>query len=393
MSEEQQFGQAGIEADQGYFPIGPDTSKPPAPDAEPPLAESIDNWASHRDRENIARPPVERAYQKTDGPDRGERYDEKGTVPLDRAAKDIAEARELDEALVEFERNQKLAEEIDTARGLRPDLLADAHQPQDQQPVQPEQQQQSAPTESADDEVARVLQQNPRVLSALQQHHAASAAQVDQAISSAAQWAQTNAELAAAAILVRPELQGVHPSQIPGALQALATANPEAARQIQQQLNHAQTLTQQAAEARNVASQRASIQFQQFGKASDDAFERSMAGESPETVRAIRETAMQMMRETGLSDADLAYQWNSNGLLRSVHGQTLLADAARWRMMKADMANKVARPTPNVQRPGSSVDRGDATDRDSFALENRYRGPLTVKEATALTLGRRARAR
>jgi hypothetical protein len=181
---------------------------------------------------------------------------------------------------------------------------------------------------------------------------------------------------------------------LPGALAALAKANPEAAQQIQSQINQAQILTQQAAEARTVQQQRAAIQFQAYGAAQDDAFEKSLAAEPPETIRAIKETAMQMMREAGLTDQQLAHEWNNNALLRSAQGQSLLADAARWRMMKSGIANKVApKQIPAVVRPGTSVDRPDATGRADFAIEQRFRGPLSVKDAAALTIARRARSR
>ena len=81
-----------------------------------------------------------------------------------------------------------------------------------------------------------------------------------------------------------------------------------------------------------------------------------------------------------------------HALLRSAQGQALLADAARWRMAKAGIkpAPKALAP---VQRPGSSLDRPAASDRNAFELENRYRGPLSAKQAAELVIGRRARSR
>lgn len=237
------------------------------------------------------------------------------------------------------------------------------------------------------------------MLAALQHERSADIAKVDQAIGAAAQWAQTNAELAAAAILARPELAGVHPSQIPGALQALATANPQAAQQIQQQLNRAQTLVQQAAEARSVQQQRAAMLFQQAAQQHDDEFDRLSAasGETPEQRNEVSRHATQMLRDSGMSDQEILWNWNNNPLLRSVAGQQVLADAARYRMLKAGIPNKVApKPIPQVARPGSSMDRPAAADRDAFQLEQRFGGPkapLSAKQAGDLLIARRARAR
>jgi hypothetical protein len=116
-----------------------------------------------------------------------------------------------------------------------------------------------------------------------------------------------------------------------------------------------------------------------------------VAGEHPETVKAIRQTAMTMMREAGLTDQQLAYEWSTNSLFRSAQAQSLLADAARFRMLKAGI-KPAPKPVPQVNRPGSSMDRPAAADRDAFALENRYRGPLSAKEAAELVIGRRARS-
>jgi hypothetical protein len=260
-------------------------------------------------------------------------------------------------------------------------------------PVSELQQPQSPPADNGiDPEVAAALR-NPKVLSAIQQQRAADVAKVDLAINAAAEWAQTNATIAAAAILNRPELKNIPPSQFPGAFAALVQANPVAAAEIQSQISQVQALSQQVQEAQRVQHQRVAIQFQEFATAADDAFEKSVAGESPEAVKSIRQYAHQMLNEAGLTDQQILYHWNTNPVMRSAFGQQILADAARYRMNKAAAANKIARPIPNVQRPGSSVDRPDAANRDSFALENRYRGPLSAKQAAELVIGRRARAR
>jgi hypothetical protein len=248
-SEEQLYGREGNEAAQGYQPMPAATTDEPSPDLE--RDEAITKWADDREKEAATKPLVERQYVR---PDDNKPQPDNRTVELDRAANDLKENREFEEDVAEFERTQKLAAEIDTARGLRPDLAQPAE-------AQPTQQQQPEPTElekynaalaiaygqpatdalASDPEVQKALS-NPRVLHAINEQRQAdavrvdqaernAAARADQAIGYAAQWARTNAEIAAAAILARPELQGVHPSQLGGALQALKTANPQAAQQ------------------------------------------------------------------------------------------------------------------------------------------------------------------
>jgi hypothetical protein len=394
MADEQLYGREGIEADSGYIPIPESVLAKPD---EIEHAEAIQKWSDDRAQEASARPTVDRNYIRTDGPDVGEKYPEAGTVSAERAAKDLSDIREAEAAFAELERNELLGVEIDLARLNAQPVTPQAEMPPEaQQPQTPLvselQQPQNAPADNGDDEVIRVLQQNPKVLSALQQQRAADVAKVDTAINSAAQWALQNATMATAALLNRSELKNIPPSQLPGAIAALAQSNPDVAAEIQSQINQVQTLTQQYQEAQRVAQQRAAIQFQAFGAAQDDAFDKSMASESPETVGAIKQAAHKMLNEAGLSDQEILYHWNTNPVMRSAFGQQILADAARFRMLKAGI-KPAPKPVPNVVKPGSSVDRPDASDRDSFALENRFRGPLSAKQAAELVIGRRARSR
>jgi hypothetical protein len=395
---EQVFGREATEAAQGYVPMPEPTTDKPAPDLE--HAEAINKWADDRAQE--ARPIIERQYfNEADTP-----QPENRTVELDRAAIDLAGNREAEAAIAELERTEQLAAEIDAARrhgeghSLRAQEAqqpAEAQQPQTP-PVSELQQPQNAPADNGDDEVIRVLQQNPKVLAAIKQERMGDIAKVDTAINSAAQWAQQNAALAAAALLNRSELKNIPPSQLPGAIAALAQSNPDIAADIQSQINQVQTLTQQYQEAQRVTQQRAAIQFQAFGAAQDAEFDRQSlaSGETVEQRDALARYATKMLQDSGMSTQQIHWQWNNNPLLRSVAGQQVLADAARYRMAKATAAQKLARPVPQVNRPGSSMDRPAAADRDSFAIEQRFGGPkapLSAKQAGDLLIARRARAR
>ena len=393
MADEQLYGREGIEASQGFVPMPEPVTDKPDPELE--QAQAIERII---DRDPPS-PIIERAYQKTDGPDRGEHYPDQGTVSAERAARELADVREAEAALAEMERDAVTAVEIDLARhNAQPQ--PEAQQTESQPVAQP--QQQNAPAD-VDPELQSLLS-NPKILSALTDHYSAAQAQVaaaqtqaeaqtSAAIQQAADWSRQNAEFAAAAILARPELQGIPAAQLPGALKALATANPQAAAQIQQQLTQVQILAQQAQQAQQVAHQRAQQQFAQVAAQHDAAFDQTLANETPETRTAIKQGAMQLLVDSGMTPEQIQWNWNNSGLLRSFAAQSILADAARFRLNKAAIANKVSRPVPQVNRPGSSVDRPDAASRDSFALEQRYQGDLNVKQAAQLLQGRRARSR
>jgi hypothetical protein len=249
--------------------------------------------------------------------------------------------------------------------------------------------------ESVDPEVAKALE-NPRVLAAINQQRLADRAVVDAVINNYTQAAQQTAEAAAAVVLgnitSRPELQGIPAAQLPGALAALARTDPVAHAEIQGQINSVRALAQQATEARQAQQQRAVSEFQAQAKLHDDAFEKFVANEPPETVRAVKEYAHQMLKDAGATPEELAFHWANNPAFRSSWAQQIIYDAAKFRMAKANIPKAAARPVPLVQKPGSSVDRVNARDRDYFALEGRYRGPLNPKQAAELVIARRARA-
>ena len=87
-----------------------------------------------------------------------------------------------------------------------PEVMEVLQQTEPQQP-------QYAPTDGVDPEVRAALQ-NPKVLAAVQQERVADLMRVEAAVNNATQWAQQNAAVALAAIIARPELQGVPPRPI-----------------------------------------------------------------------------------------------------------------------------------------------------------------------------------
>ena len=399
MADEQLYGIEGIEHDQGYSPM-PEAAPEPAPDIERDMAikDFVDN------REQQERPAIQRQYVRQD--DDSKPQPDNRTITPERAAKDLAENREAEAAVAEIERSLQLAAEIDAARryGEGQSVRAqEAQQPGAEQPAPEVMEPQQQPIDNGIDPDVAAAFRNPKVLAVLEQHHlentakvesavSAATAKADYAVNQATAYAQNNAALAVAAIIARPELQGVPPGQYAGALQALKVSNPTAYADIERQITNTQAVIQQANQALGQQQQRQAVAFHEWGKANDDAFDRSMASESPETIGAIKQTSLQMLRDGGLSDLEIAHHWNSNPIMRSALGQQVLADAARWRMAKAGI-KPAPKPVPQVARPGSSMDRPDAANRDSFDLENRYRGPLSAKQAAELVIGRRARAR
>ena len=118
-----------------------------------------------------------------------------------------------------------------------------------------------------------------------------------------------------------------------------------------------------------------------------------MANEHPETVKAIRATAMTMMREAGLTDQQLAHEWNTNAFLRSAQGQALLPTprGGEWRKGRYQARAEGVAP---VQRPGSSL-RSPCRSRPECICNWKIdiAAHSRAKQAAELVIGRRARSR
>ena len=288
---EQLYGREGIEAGMDYVPMPAPVTNEPDPELE--HAEAFTKLVDDRAQE--AKLTIERSYFDEDNKPQNPNK----TVELDRAAKDLAENREAEAAVAEMDRNAQLAAEIDAARGFGHGESLRAQQEEAQQPgaeqpapevMQTEPwQPQAAPTDGVDPEVRAALQ-NPKVLAAVQQERVADLMRVEAAVNNATQWAQQNAAFAVAAIIARPELQGVPPGQYAGALQALKVSNPAAHADIERQITNTQAVIQQALQTQQQQQQRHAVAFQAWGNASDNEFDRQSAatGETSGTARRAR---------------------------------------------------------------------------------------------------------
>ena len=100
---------------------------------------------------------------------------------------------------------------------------------------------------------------------------------------------------------------------------------------------------------------------------------------------------MQYLREvTGLSEAQIATLWNSNGFMRDAGCQQIMYDAARYhRIARKSPPTPVKKPVPPVQRPGSAEARSSCAEASVAQLEKQFGDELSVREAASLVAGRR----
>jgi hypothetical protein len=377
MSDEQQgeqkYGLEGIEQSQGYSPLVhavPDEPAEPAIDTDS---------ASYRHLTRPAPPPpVERSYNDVNT---GEPTPDNQTVELERSSRDLTAIREEERREVERARNEALNRELDDATATL-DAIRAAEAPQPQQPYQPEldpaaiaampYEQQLALGEANQAQLAeadkqiQALLQDPVVRERIETEFNQVRAQVDVA-KQQYQAATEQLVLESQGIITAlyPELAGLDAAGMRGALQVMARNQPERVQQLAQLNARAQNLigvyqNQQAEQRQQFAQQVAQHQrdsaqrFQLFATAADNAFDEVNKSVPAETMKAIRQEAVAIFKEHGVSETELAQLYNSNELLRSAAGQQIVAEAARWRLAQKAISQHRSAPVPRVQRPGVS---------------------------------------
>jgi hypothetical protein len=162
-----------------------------------------------------------------------------------------------------------------------------------------------------------------------------------------------------------------------------------------QEAQRAQALQQQEW-ARHQQQELANDQYNRarWVEAEDNRYEEWAAQNStPEERIAIQQEALNIIRESGAKDEDIAAEWHSGrSPLRSSWAQKALHDAARWRLAQKSIASKVARPVPTVQRPGAGGERATATEYQFKTLSEkigRTSGREQLKAAAEYVSARR----
>jgi hypothetical protein len=403
--EQENFGhaaeldRAGYEQMQSAWPVK-EADAEPIEGGREELSKAASEIVEKRDRaqrDYEGRPvDVERSYLRIGGDKSGEPMPANQVVSPEQAASDLARARRDDAEIEQTLLDQQIANAIDQ---LRQDVQPPQQQPEaapDVPTVQPEINQAAA--SDVDPDVQRALS-NPKVLAAVQQHVQQHEASAKVAFDAAMQFIQDNGRLAMAAIFAEPELQNLTFDQLPLALAAIARENPQRAAELQVRISHLAAVADQGLKTQQYqhAQQQyaATQQFQHAARQHDDAFDRwSVTQESPERVKEISSYARNMLKAAGLSEADIQAHWESNPLLRSAGGQQILFDAARFRMAQAGARDKVQKPVPTVQRPGSPLARGSDDDYSMQKLNaklDRSTGREALRAAADLVTARRAR--
>jgi hypothetical protein len=416
MDDEQKYGLEGVEQSQGYEPLPVAHPVPSSSDDLPTdLPADSSNWLQTDDerRHHLRPAPPEPEVREYRNVQTGESIPENQTVSAEQAAHDVGLAREQERAAREQQSQDDLKFALDQ---LPPDGQQPQPAPQDQQPAALDEPQPDAPQmtaeeaqrlyEVADKELEAALQ-NPLLREKIevefnhvrQQAHAV-AEQARQHYAAAVNNLAQEANLVASALF--PELAGLSPEQVQGALRVM---KPERVAQVREFANKIQgiaNVAQQQAHGQQLANQQqfaayqeqAAENFKQYAEAEDA---KALAGETPESMAQIRKTILTDAKAAGVSEKELYEAYNTVPALRHSFVQGLMADGAKWRASQRSLASHRANPVPKVQRPGVTSDGPRVHEGDLAAAASRFNlpggneGTQGLKNAAAWLTARRGR--
>jgi hypothetical protein len=425
MSEEtdQKFGLAGNEQAQGYEPLS--VANP----VDTPEPETMtEHELSHFNRPEPPA-PIEREYQDVNT---GEEIPANKTVSAEQAASDIQRVRDAERQAREAQSNRDL---VDALNQTQPKLYeAQPAQTSEQTDIQPQAEnfetmnsdaarsEVDAAWQKADEQITEFLK-DPHIRERIQGEYdqikttaaAEAKAEVERAynLSAAAQQhyatATSNLVGEANALLgvLYPELNGLNPEQIKGALAVMAQQQPQRVQQLQTLAARAQGLVEAQARQQHEAVQAQALQrdaaLEQYTSANVQEYEKWSAKENPGTMKAVRENLKPTVEKYGVPFETLMaihtgkMQMDATTFVRSAAFQKMLHDSIKYNLATRGVTEARSNPIPRVQRPGVASDGPRVHDGDLAAASARFNlpggneGTQGLKNAAAWITARRGR--
>jgi hypothetical protein len=107
-------------------------------------------------------------------------------------------------------------------------------------------------------------------------------------------------------------------------------------------------------------------------------------GEPQETQRAVLTEIVASAKASGIEPAELNHLFNTEPLMRNATFQRMMYDAGKYRLMMKAKDAALARPVPQVQRPGMATMRSERERTDLRALNSKLSNSGDIKDAVAL---------
>jgi len=386
-------------ANAGYTPM-PDPEKKVEEEAIGSDSASLHEAAAQRSGPSAD--PIVREYLDAGG----KRIAPNETVTLERAARDYANVTAADRlaaenitskelaALVDAMRAEALARDPDAAEfyGFEPpEQTADAIGADKTGAENTE-----AENEAADRAAAEL---DPELEKALQHPQVRQA--IDEKIGEAEQVRRDYLDGLAAATQIAqvsflsqfPELAGVAPESLPGALEQMSRQDPQKFARVQAMVATSEQLfALQQQESRRQA-EIARQNFQELARSEDTRFETMLKGEPKATQHAVTAEIFASAKASGVEPSELIRLFNSEPLMRNAVFQRMMYDAGKYRLMMKAKDAAAAKPVPPVQRPGMARTPAEREHADLRTLNARLSSSGDIKDAVALYNARKSSRR
>ncbi len=137
-------------------------------------------------------------------------------------------------------------------------------------------------------------------------------------------------------------------------------------------------------------------QWSDFTKRQDELFLEKAPELSDQAAASKLQTAsVEMLKDIGFTPDELGKLWNGQGglSLRDHRIQLLIRDGVRFREAQQKAKQAVAKPVPQVQRPGVAQGRNAASEANLQALTQRLSQSGSLKDAARLLAAQRAARR
>lgn len=187
-----------------------------------------------------------------------------------------------------------------------------------------------------------------------------------------------------------PELAGLPPESLPGALEQMSRQDPQRFARVQAMIATTEQLfaQQQQESLRQADITRRS--FQTYATSEDARLDAMLKGELKATQHAVMAEIFASARESGVESAELFKLFNSEPLMRNAVFQRMMYDAGKYRLVMKARDVAAARPVPPVQRPGMARTPAEREHADLRTLNAKLSSSGDIKDAVALYNARKS---
>jgi hypothetical protein len=327
-------------------------------------------------------------------------------ITLERAARDYASVTSADKFAVENESSRALAARVDA---LRAEALAEDPDAAEFYGLEPPQAKIDSidttesekpaknPADAGSDHAADRL--DPEIEKAI--NHPQVRQAIEELIGEAEETRQSYLNGLAAATQIAqvsfvsqfPELAGIVPENLPGALEQMSQQDPAKFARVQAMIATTEQLfAHQQQESRRQAEM-ARQNFHTFAKSEDARLDAMLKGEPKATQHAVTAEIFASAKASGVEPAELLRLFNSEPLMRNAVFQRMMYDAGKYRLMMKAKDAAAARPVPPVQRPGAARTPAEREHGDLRTLNARLSSSGDIKDAVALYNARKSSRR